>query len=1471
MKKHKNKAQRALAILLSAALALALLPAAVGSSGDAEAAVSLPVVENQKYSGKLFSILEVLPDESMGGLGYYVDGAEPCADWREKLAKLSSRQQREEYFNNFVGELQSAGIMGAADDAPLTLTEGYEEKYPWELTDADTGFAALRLENAETISPAGGFVYQKDGAYKLTERSIGIADGSGDIVQDISHFIYHDDVPEGESFYWYAPSFDLVTSPDEQKIGTAIYERESSSGNTVYKYIGTVGHAGFSGFESGKSYYTAGAFSKPSGTRTDANEYAAVSSGFHLAQGGETAHFTAAAGTLVFEYVGAGGNAAYNSQETQNTGGISTSAVFFKGGYKNNNWFLRYVLDWEEDEPVPTAAVQINAVSGNKLTVEQVVAADMIVLSPSIDASGYSSTSDISEEVSEKIAELCAPPISRRVVVDSRLADRTSGTKIGALAYSLVDGDSSQRVNGNVFCAPALLPKNNAVGFFAPLADFGADEYSEVANTIGIENERRGDAAEKLPEIVSIAGVLRHFLNGLGVVSAKPALRVLSIEPGKTPALTENTVLSWLGSAANDVQVNIKYVSTAEFIGMTEELCEKYDLIYIGANIFDYDIRENAVGIALRDFNDDSMDGMIYTNVGDSVTAGGEGGWAMTGLLDRDYDSLGGDGEKSDAAEFRYSGNDLTAKKAEEIRKFSQAGFPVVYSEDLRADGLVMKEMPENGSLTFAAGWSNSFIRENHYALTVESISEDAAEITVRRSAAAGTSSRGSLRRVKYRWHRVRGDDVLTKESEETSESTNTLKLEGDFAPQDGDIYYCELIPVELSYWLYSLFHWFTNCRDFITSQNAVSEKILYGSGAFDARVDSSSNMYSLLTDIIESANTYSAEELNSGSESLGSLGHYEIELTGEVNEGVAGGYPVIRESEGSSYLDFNFSLVGKNISDTSGSFTAELYIDLNCDGLYSKDELISEKGISLNQESTLSGALPRSCVGMVQWKLSVRMGGEVSCCSETGYAYVTPETAKTVYVLQVNDGDNSGGVNLQANINSGGTFKHLLGQVRDYNVKIATVDVRELSALARDYSENEVAEEAAKRKGLNSTSSLYDFLSAFDVLILGFGEGYVEPDVAAADALKDYIAAERATIISRDNSSLFFSADIRDAAGMDRYGVVNEEFGLSKYSGARDESGVAASAAYLGMDNNKMLELTAAGYSIAYMPGYSRKGTVAETQGLTSGILSKYYKNGAYPTNGVYTESAYESAASLTQLNRGKITSYPFDMNMADFGGTLNAISVLPHVQHAQLNMNAEDVVVWYCLAGGAYDYMPNDAMNAYYIYTQGNITYTGFGLAGSATEIYEGEAKLLINAIVNAFERSSPEIRFTDASGTKNLESVLIPGDGDDIISSSGSDAGDPARHIYFTIEGTGASVGAEFFIGGERLEGLKIYSAESDLPVTALSIGKSYYISINDLGLSGSDFAGGNALELAVILNPGAGSDTLTLRKLNLFNLS
>ena len=1625
MKQFKTSAKRLCAMLLSVSIVLPMFHTMLGDAGTAQAAVSLVNVEELKQNRIPISILEIVDGTAQGSFGYYIEGQEPCAGWERELAEKSGSEERKSYAKGIFDSLESAGLMGGdAQNYPLSKTADYSELYPWSYDKLSDGqkaeYTRLELEASEKVTVSGSFSYAENGAFLLKSDNISLGKKpSGDEGRDWSAAVqiikFYSSQPQGTSYYWYNPVFTSVSNTSAVADGTALYTK---SGDT-YNYAGTVGTAGFS-FLSGTSYYTASISSAPTNTRTDENRYAAVSSGFRLAGASEeqSAYFSVQTSQMVFDYVGTGGNASLDESGDRQAQ-VAVGAVYYKGGYENNDWFWRFVMDWEESEPQPN--VTVTSAAASDVTPEQLEAARLIIISDG----DYENANEMSQETYDRLLELCTPSSGKALVIDNRLVkpEGASSAVIKA-ASKLAAYNADERVANNIYVAPSM-PFMPAAGFKEPLEESKYNinvnanaPYRLVYTAITAENQRRAGSAQELPVLdtkVSVAKTLRHLINGAHISATTKSIRVLSIEPGAKRALTEETVKGWLGRDSDaEFDVLITYMSTQELVGSIEDIREEYDLVYIGADISDY--KTTVInGETVRDYNDPNMDGLIYTNIGDLVVSGGGSGWNLSGLLDRDYDPnstfRSGDGntyssidtgsytgllgsfQVSDTARtFRYSGNDITRKKLEEIKGFADAGFPVVMSEKLLASKITDSGTASSGIAYFRNNDSCTF-KANITSASAGAITASW-ENTGFSIKDVILSRKGTI--VQFLWYRERDgkkSPIPIQTSEETSDATDTLLLTGEKAPRNGDIYTCEVAMKRVGI----KFLGFIDLKSYETkdsSINAVSEKVSYGS----PRIDNSSNMYELLEAIndgrsnVMSSNAVNADFINeflntahpvlvfNDKESqLSYPTPYSMDEQGNISS--------LTKNADSYSMDFDFSISwATDPYMASTRYTARLLLDLNADGLFTDDEQMNgvnivaagSSGAPIKSDSLLAGTpyhlsltLPKDLVGIIPWKLEIyKTGAPAIRCSEQNFTHVSPEEDQkpTINVFQINTSrvkqeyfmfwpwktTEYGGLNLQSLCESkAGTFYDFLTQVKDFNINIITVKASALDSLATSYKKYvddpalpvDADDNTALVKHLRavktanaefSCGGLYEILDSFDMLVTGFDDCYQEISAGSAKAIKQYIDNERPVLFSHDNTSFFnlpaidyqtdrykyvyddnndfwdwlfdrkdftafgynYNMTVRDAVGLDRYGVTSaatysdgeRSIGITKYSPLDGAGGLVPSKDYLSLSDAQKNALLNAGYSIAYKPNSGRDKTVPETQGLTNGILTRYYRSGAYPTKHRYSNDSdgQPVANCITQVNKGQITSYPFDINSAQFGGSADTdgkISISDtHTQYYQLNLNSDDIVVWYCLAGDDefdyFNYMPNDVVNSYYLFSRGNVIYTGFG--HSAPIISETETKLLINAIIASYRSFAPQLSFTDSSGLKELESLLIPSDNGELLLPK-TDTDDPARRLYFKVSQAGSVISSltlSFTAGEKPLGELPTYSVERDELVSTYKNGEIYYVKLNDIikALSAKGLEIGNdGLKLTAEIKASAngyekvGEDSVTLRKLNLFDLS
>ena len=197
-------------------------------------------------------------------------------------------------------------------------------------------------------------------------------------------------------------------------------------------------------------------------------------------------------------------------------------------------------------------------------------------------------------------------------------------------------------------------------------------------------------------------------------------------------------------------------------------------------------------------------------------------------------------------------------------------------------------------------------------------------------------------------------------------------------------------------------------------------------------------------------------------------------------------------------------------------------------------------------------------------------------------------------------------------------------------------------------------------------------------------------------------------------------------------------------------------------------------------------------------------------------------------------------------------------HGQYYQLNMEDPEVTVWYCLAdvgkvigngkSDTYGVSPNDASNNYYIYSKDNIFYSGVGHSKVAGDM---EAKLFINTMIGAYRVSyeppivevlNPEAEITD---TKNLSYTMTynqeyDGDTTEILSQKavdtanegiGSDADSDMVKVWFSpVELNAISTRLSFSIyytdgnSGEKHYVTTIYHVNEDDKVDTLTTNES-----------------------------------------------
>ena len=419
-----------------------------------------------------------------------------------------------------------------------------------------------------------------------------------------------------------------------------------------------------------------------------------------------------------------------------------------------------------------------------------------------------------------------------------------------------------------------------------------------------------------------------------------------------------------------------------------------------------------------------------------------------------------------------------------------------------------------------------------------------------------------------------------------------------------------------------------------------------------------------------------------------------------------------------------------------------------------------------------------------------------------------------SIRVLQVySRGQNSGGYGLTGTtwrLDQDDTFKRLINETvakNDFSITIEAVDNKEFSKKYVDMYNKQHK----------------NMLDDYDMLIFGFADMYnnipdsqpnsytdaagetIKPPSSVSAILK-FIEDKKSVLFAHDTTSHFgdknadenaeagwgksFNRILRPLVGLDRYGMKDAEIGSIISRGFVGDQKKTQSADkkegwdILSMTVNEWTKIInrktqTSGGDLPYVAGSGRKNIYAQTQGFTSTVL--------------YQQSL-DYSNTVRQVNTGAITEYPFNIP-----NPINNVAKT-HGQYYQLALEEDsdkdgtnDIIVWYCLGGGMkdngtytgmYDVSPNDVRNNYYLYSKGNVMYTG---VGHSTVSSLDEKKLFLNTIVAAYRASAvdPKVQFVSefSRTAKKIQTDYYMTD--QYIGNEDQNVIDNEKDFYFTVD--------------------------------------------------------------------------------------
>ena len=913
--------------------------------------------------------------------------------------------------------------------------------------------------------------------------------------------------------------------------------------------------------------------------------------------------------------------------------------------------------------------------------------------------------------------------------------------------------------------------------------------YGAVLKEIQYENflaEKNGNTSTKLEEKITKASITRYILNWyMHRVTVKSEITVLDLEPCYDfDANLDKTIKQFMGMTDTYTgKINIRKMASAEFIGKIEDLNEQYDMIYLGAKTGTMNTENGRTK-----YNDTTMDGLIYSHVGDYYDYSGESYNDQHRLQDASLNHKINDNSEdknNKSTTYRGPGNDMNSTKYKELLQYVQAGYPVVIADAFLNDA---KD----------AASTNTMDKNSYFYQFVQQI----------------VSAKDATTGEYLYWQKnVFAESQLLEASSNLEERQrrfcnylNLSKLSVDWVTNiSGERPY----PEELSYGndkddpnqtYLSAIDGKYQLQYIFTLDNRVASPV---TASYDCKlfVDKNSDGRFLGSDSIGN-NSNNSEELTGINvyirngdawnkvEPINNNGsaHYELR-TGNV-------YKVMRQLPDDYVGVIPWKIVFYDNADPLVRTARSGYTAVQVQGERKKIRILQLKSDNGNNwDLKYDGTFQSYISNLKDWDVQVDSVSVIELLRDRLHIYD--------YNISDTDIENC----YMKSYEYFQTYDMLiLGFADSYRFGY---DYRwyDVSESQKDGHTNLYTDKlSGARKNLAVGRAVRDYIeSGRSVLFTHDTTSYIN-DMYSRRQYNDNGTAE-----SNDNGWYWgyeFNKTIRASVGLDRYGELREYY-QQMVAWAPNDTERQHYQKYLetlntyqydtlkipntDIDLNQKEGLTK--YTVvrflrkqldSLQANKSYKGSLFPVNNellYKAGFKGKYWDAGwnkaSYMMKGDYClEGASPPALKATQVNEGQITQYPYLISKEEIKEINQRKSLKvssTHYQWLQPNMELDrdgdgrsDIVVWYCLSDiydsnvqstNIYSICPNDVVNNYYIYTMGNVTYSG---AGHSRPDNGAEMKLFVNTIIAAYNAgvSAPRISFRD-DNDYDMESIYVISD--------------------------------------------------------------------------------------------------------------
>ena len=936
-------------------------------------------------------------------------------------------------------------------------------------------------------------------------------------------------------------------------------------------------------------------------------------------------------------------------------------------------------------------------------------------------------------------------------------------------------------------------------GNAAKAATFGA-----VLKEIQYENflaKKNNSNAAQMDEEISKASITRYILNWyMHRVTVKSSIRVLDLEPcydfsDTLKSELQTAVVNMMGMTGiyKASAINITQMSSAEFIGKIEDLNEKYDMIYLGARVGKMNT-ENGVTV----YNDPQMKGLIYSHVGDyydyatktdteNVTQARETYNARHRLQDSslDHNKTNDDDSTNKSADvYRGPGNDMNSTRYEEFCQFIEAGYPVVIADTfIKVDN---NNIPVASTATLDK--NSYFYKLVQFALqkdangqylywqknifTESQLTDNTADTKLGTTLSARRSvfcNYLNLSKLSVNWVTTYG--AAYPQELKYNSNQNGASNGGSLEKIDGK---------------YQLQYIFNLQNDAAISQTGTTydcklfvdknaDGRFSGSDYVEGKTYTSSEEVSGLTVYIRKGDEWN--KVDPIATANGS--RYELR-TGEI-------YRVIRALPEEYVGVIPWKLVFYDNADRLVRTAKSGYTSVPQQSgkktirvlqLLSDD---NRNNWNLHDEQNNSNSTFSKCInGLTDWNVvgldQVNWDGTVTPSKSIDSMTVTYLVNEKLKIGGTSDTD------IQK------IYQESYNLFQQYDMLI--LGFGDAYRFGYTYSASDISNNKLDnvKRNLAVGWAVRDYIeSGKSILFTHDTTSYVN-NIQSVIPYNDNGTAE----IYHSNYWYWgyeFNKTIRASVGLDRYGALKEYYQqrVENSTGEeqkRDQEYLKTLESYTfdeikepNSDNELWQKEGVTKYTVvrflrSYLEDLRTTNSSEVWFPVKNSLLKQAgYDNGNgpawnYPSNLLMGDYAGSSLIA-TQVNDGQITQYPYQISADEQLEISNT-----HYQWLQPNMELDrngdgknDIVVWYCISGVAdgnykntniYNITPNDVVNNYYIYTMGNVTYSG---AGHSTPSKESEIKLFVNTMIAAYNAgvTAPSVRFKDKSGSK-IQSVYM-----------------------------------------------------------------------------------------------------------------